>query len=32
MSVSRDLTDLELWERVVRHDGAAFGQLFERHA
>src|ERR1035437_2177863 len=25
-------TDLELWERATKHDGAAFGQLFERHS
>jgi RNA polymerase sigma factor (sigma-70 family) len=25
-------TDMELWERATRHDGGAFGQLFERHS
>ena len=28
---SDGLTDFELWQRVTRHDGAAFGVLFERH-
>ena len=27
-----NLSDPELWERVVRHDGQAFGQLFDRYA
>jgi RNA polymerase sigma-70 factor (ECF subfamily) len=26
------LTDAELWERASGHDGAAFGELFDRHA
>jgi RNA polymerase sigma factor (sigma-70 family) len=25
-------SDSELWQRVARHDGRAFGQLFDRHA
>jgi RNA polymerase sigma factor (sigma-70 family) len=25
-------SDSELWQRVARHDGWAFGQLFDRHA
>ena len=25
-------TDLELWQWATKHDGAAFGQLFERHS
>lgn len=25
-------TDMELWERATRHDGGAFGQLFDRHS
>ncbi len=32
MSMSDDPTDLELWQRAAAHDGAAFGQLFERHS
>ena len=24
--------DSELWRRAAEHDGAAFGELFERHA
>jgi RNA polymerase sigma factor (sigma-70 family) len=27
-----DSSDSELWQRVARHDGQAFGQLFDRHA
>src|SRR5665213_496315 len=32
MSMSEDSTDLELWQRTVRNDGAAFTLLFERHS
>src|ERR1035437_7811734 len=32
MGMSDDPTDLELWQRAAAHDGAAFGQLFERHS
>ncbi|HEY5265249.1 MAG TPA: sigma-70 family RNA polymerase sigma factor [Acidimicrobiales bacterium] len=29
--MSEDSTDLELWQRIVKNDGAAFALLFERH-
>ncbi len=32
MNMPENLTDLELWERSAKHDGAAFGLLFERHS
>lgn len=32
MSTPEGMTDLELWRRASEHDGAAFGQLFERHS
>ena len=32
MSIPDNPTDLALWERATKHDGAAFGQLFERHS
>jgi len=32
MSMSEDSTDLELWQRIIKSDGAAFAFLFERHS
>ncbi len=32
MSMSDVPSDVELWQRAAEHDGAAFGQLFERHS
>src|SRR5664280_726301 len=32
MSMYDTPSDQELWGRIVKHDGVAFGQLFERHS
>ena len=32
MSMSEDSTDLELWQRTIKNEGAAFALLLERHS